>query len=217
MSRALLILLLLFPSAAVAGEAESELTKAIVSFGRGDNVTARQHLDRAEKQTADPKLLARIHRQRGIIEEVEANRLEAVVSFLEALYFDPAVELDAREHRGEVQRLFACAKDLHQKGISERAVESRYADELSGSDWTCPTMAPPPPKAPPPGPPPPAIAPPPPPPEVEEEGGLLSSPVFWIVTGAVVVVAAGTTTGVLLATSDRAYGGSTEVNLELER
>lgn len=228
MTRALLLIFLLFPSLAAADEAQSELTKAIVSFGRGDNEAARQHLDQAEKQTADPTLLARIHRQRGIIDEVEGSRLQAVVSFLKALYFDPAVELDAREHRGDVQRLFGCAKDLYRKGISERAVEARYADQLSGPNWRCPTTAPPPPAAPPPAPPappaaappPPAVAPPPPPSEVEEveeEGGLLSSPVFWIVAGAVVVVAAGTTTGVLLATSDQAYGGTSDVNVELER
>jgi hypothetical protein len=201
--------------ALVSANPQAELTKGIVAFGRGDLSAARKHLDEAESQTTEPTLLARIHRQRGIIDQVEGKRLASVVSFLRALYFDPKIELSEREHRGEVQKLFTCAKALNEAGVSEKAVEIRYADRFQRADWSCPTGEKPPPP-PPVAPPPPPIAAPP-PPAVEEES-VASSPWLWIgIAAGVVAIAGATTAGVLLAGGEDPYAGSTGVNIRLER
>ena len=200
--------------ALISLDPQAELTKGIVAFGRGDLNAAKAHLEEAESQTTDPVLLARIHRQRGIIDQVEGKRLAAVVSFLRALYFDPKVELSDREHKGEVQELFACARRLSDAGLSEKAVELRHAKDFEQADWRCPIddrAAPPP--APPPSPP---LVPP--PAEAEESGSVASSPWLWIgIAAGVVVIAGATTAGVLLAGGEDPYGGTTGVNIRLER
>ena len=208
---------------ALISDPQAELTKGIVAFGRGDLKAAKDHLDEAEAQTTDPPLLARIHRQRAIIDQVEGDRLAAVLSFMRALYFDPEVDLDEREHKGEIQELFKCARELNRAGLSEKAVEVRHAADFSKADWRCPAgQKPPPPKVEPPPPPkvepppPPPVAPPPPPIEKEEGGSIWSSPWLWVAVGAVVVAGGATTAGILLTREDP-YGGTTDVNIRLER
>jgi hypothetical protein len=208
---------ILLLSLLAAADPQAELTKGIVAFGRGDLGAARKHLDEAEAQTTDPGLLARIHRQRGIIDQVEGKRLASIVSFLRALYFDPKLELSEREHKGEVQQLFACARELNRAGVSERAVEVRFAKQFDAADWRCPVGEKPPPVEPPPPPPPPIAPPPPPPAASEESGSVWTSPWLWVAIGAVVVAGGATTAGILLAGGDDAYGGTTGVNIRLER
>src|SRR5687767_293520 len=171
---------------ALISDPQAELTKGIVAFGSGDLKAAKDHLEEAESQTTDPPLLARIHRQRGIIDQVEGERLGSVVSFMRALYFDPEVDLDEREHKGEVQKLFSCARELNRAGISEKAVEVRHAADFAKADWSCPAgqKPPSPPAIAPPFPP---IAPPPLPIDREEESGSIwTSPWLWVAVGAVV-------------------------------
>ena len=197
---------------------QTELTKGIVAFGRGDLNAAKVHLDEAEAQTTDRDLLARIHRQRGIIDQVEGNRIASVVSFLRALYFDGEITLDEREHKGDVQRLFACARELNRAGLSEKAVEVQHGKDFDEPDWSCPAGAKKPPPPPPviePPPPPPPMTPPPPP---AQEESIASSPWLWIgiATGAVLIAGA-TTAGVLLAGAEDPYGGTTGVTIHLER
>jgi hypothetical protein len=192
--------------ALIAQDAQAELTQGIVAFGRGDLTAARKHLDGAEAQTTDPALLSRIHRQRGIIDQVEGHRLASVLSFMRALYFDPKVELSEREHKGEVQQLFSCARELEQAGLSEKAVEVRHARDFAAAEWKCPTAEKP------------QIAPPPPlhPPAHEESSSIWSSPWLWVAVGAVVVAGGATTAGILLTREDP-YGGTSGINLRLER
>jgi hypothetical protein len=205
-------MILLFLLAAQV-DPQSALTRGIVAFGRGDLAGARRHLDEAEALTTEPTLLAGIHRQRGIIDQVEGKRLASIVSFLRALYFDPAVDLSEREHKGEVRELFLCARKLSDAGVTERAAEVRYAGDFERSDWRCPTGAEPPP-APETAPPPPSTVLPPPPP-ADEAASIWESPWLWIGVGAVVVIG-GVTTAVLLAGGDDPYGGTSGVNIRLE-
>jgi hypothetical protein len=221
----LVLPILLFATNARADSAETELTMSIVAFGQGDLAKAREHLDAAQQQTTDPVLLGKVNRQRGIIDSVEGKNLAAVVSFMRALYFDPKTELDPREHQGEVQRQFDCAYQLKERGLSEKAVEVRYAEVFSKSNWECPAAEAPPP--------PPTSQPPPPPrvetdpePPYEEEppprpekdmGPLWKSPVLWIsVVSGVVVLGAATATGLIVA-RDEPFTGSTNTNVVLRR
>jgi hypothetical protein len=198
-----------------AGDAQSELTQGIVKFARGDVPSARKHLDDAEALTTDPAMLARIHRQRGIIDQAEGKRLASVLSFLKALYFDPKVELSEQEHKGEVQRLFGCARELNGAGVTERSVELRYAKDFELDDWRCPVGDKTPQIEPPPAPPPPLA--PPAQTEVVEQESLWENPWLWVAVGAVVVAAGATTAGILLAGGDDTYGGTTGVTIRLER
>lgn len=217
-------LLLALSGSALAGQAESDLTMAIVAFGKGDLAAARSHLEAAQQATTDPALLAKINRQRGIIDSAEGKRFAAVMSFMRALYFDSRTELDPREHRGEVQRLFDCAYVMFDKGLSEKAVEIRYEGAFASESWTCPatsSSAPPPPPPPAVAPPPPGRTAPPPPPTTirrrKRTGSVWTSPVLWVIVGSVVVVAAaGTATGVL-ATQEMGYSGNTGTNIILDR
>jgi hypothetical protein len=201
--------------------ARAKLTEGIVAFGRGDLASARLRLDEAEREARDPALLSRIHRQRGIIAHADGRRLDTIIAFMRGLYFDADLSLDAREHHGEVQRLFACARSMGRSGLSEREVHARHGEAFDPPDWSCPTHAPLAGSAgqPPPAPSPPANpfvgrAPPPVEPEPETESSIWSSPWLWVVVGA--AVAGGATAGVLVAGGgDVGYDGSTGVVLRL--
>jgi hypothetical protein len=182
MSHACVLALLLIAS---NSDSEENLVEAISEFGQGHLERALSLLEQAEQQTTEPKMLAKIHRQRGIIFDVELRRLESIVAFNTALWLDPDLELSETEHRGQVALLFACAKKLFEAGEREVSIRTRYGTELERSEWTCPANA----KS---EVPPAEIAPPPPSsaitaaPEAEADG--IGVP-FWIATGTAIAAA----------------------------
>ncbi len=207
-----------------AAELPAELTLSIVHFGRGEIDEAKRLLDVAANGATEPEVLAIIARQRGIVFQVEGDRVLALREFLRALYFSPELELSAREHAGEVSRLFECARRLHERGVKGAAVAANYGEDLQRADWRCPgeeqkiATAPSPPPPPPPPPPPletVTVLPPAPvsAPAVEEADTVWSSPWLWIAAG--VAVAGATATTIALANGGQSYGGSTGVTLRL--
>lgn len=187
------------------GESREKLVEAIAEFGQSHLAKALSLLDEAEQKTSEPKVLSKIYRQRGIIFEVQQQRLEAIVAFNTALWLDSDLELSGSEHRGQVASLFACAKSLFEAGEREVSIRSRYGSELQGTDWRCPVRneaeTPPPDIEDPPAPPPPDITAETTPPE---EGGI-GIP-FWIAAGAA-VAAAGAGAGLGATATSRANDG----------
>ncbi len=200
------LLLVLLASPATASDGRGKLTEAIVAFGRGDLAAAKQALDAAEKAGPEPKVLAQVHRQRGIIAQVEARRLDAVVSFMKALYYAPEIQLPGREHAGEVTRLFECAGELRQRGDKEAAVAVQHTETFATANWVCPTKAPP---EPPPNLTTAPVVPP------EDESSFWKSPVVWGVAAAIVGAAAGAGIAIGFAASGGTYGGTRDTVLRV--
>jgi hypothetical protein len=219
------------PAHASDEEAKQSLTEAIISFGRGDLAAAKVYLDEAQAKAGDLRLLAQIHRQRGVILAAEGARGEVIIEFLRGLYYQADLQLHGREHRGDVTRLFDCARTLHQQGMGEAAVRARLGASFGRPDWTCPAAMvaePVPERVPEPSPEPahepsPEAAPPPlsttaaglSPAPAEPRRSIVSSPIFWIVIG--VLAAGGAAAGIAVAVSggEAPYDGSTGVTLVL--
>lgn len=204
-----------------AQNARNHLTQAIVGFGQGKLDAAKRSLDQAEASTSEAALLSKIHRQRGIIFEVENQQLPALLQFLKALYYQPDLTLSKREHHGRVSALFDCAKRLGRHGYKAASVRERFTGAFLTDPFECPIKEsgevrlqaePTPAKS--------AskmnptlVAAPPPP--ISSENGWLSSPRFWIITS--LALAAGATTAGFLFLSPEGgdYGGSTATTIRL--
>lgn len=221
---ALALVLVLAPPDGDAS-ARAKLTEGIVAFGRGDLASARLRLDEAEREARDPALLSRIHRQRGIIAHADGRRLDTIIAFMRGLYFDADLSLDAREHHGEVQRLFACARGMGKAGLSEKDVLARHRTAFDAPDWACPAFEPPsPPAAPPVVAEPPGRpanpflgrSPPPAEPDPSASPSLWASPILWALIGTAVAGGA-VVTGLVLSGEADGYSGSTGVVLTLSR
>lgn len=161
-----------------------------------------------------------IARQRGILFEITEDRLEALLQFMRAMYFDKDITISEREHKGPVVRLFKCARQLSDAGTNPARLKANHGKTFSVPGWVCPV----------PGSQPAATsavptltAPPPPAPEVAgatdfeddaPEATIWSQPWLWIVVGVVVVAGAATATGIAVG-SGGSYGGSADVLLRL--
>jgi hypothetical protein len=116
----------------------SLLTKAIVAFGQGKLDEAKTALDRAEASTSEPSVLSKIHRQRGIILEVQDQALEAMIQFRKAIYYNPELKLSTREHKGRVSALFQCAQNFALAGIKEPTIRTKYSYTTKDGGVDCP-------------------------------------------------------------------------------
>ena len=197
----------------------SLLTKAIVAFGQGKLEEAKSALDQAEASTSDPPVLSKIHRQRGIILEVEDQALEAMIQFRKALYYNPELKLSTREHKGRVSALFQCAQNFAVAGIKEATIRTKYSNTTSDGGVDCPVDASgaiivvPAPK--------PIVAPEEPKitvtpaPTIKTPKSWFSSPTFWIITS-LAVASGATAAGFYFAPpSGGDYGGSTGTTIRL--
>ena len=216
----MLAALLAVPSSfAHAQDTRTLITQAIVAFGQGKLQKALIALNGAEASTSDPATLAKIHRQRGIILEVQDQALEAMIEFRKALAHNPSVSLSAREHKGRVSALFQCAKNLDVAEMKADTIRTKFPDAVSGDKVNCPvdengdlipetpspssasttlneTIT--------------ASAPPPP-----EAKSWLSSPTFWIITS-IAVAGSATAAGFYFAPpAGGDYGGSTDTTIRL--
>jgi len=215
---ALLAVLVITPGLGWAQNARTHLTTAIIAFGQGKLAVAKQSLDKAAASTSDAAILSKIHRQRGIIFEVENKGLDSVLEFLKAIYYNSELALSKREHQGRVSDLFECAKRLSQSGFKAPAIQARFANSFSSDPIECPidsngemrleyrTKLPPKntliEK---------------PPPAIKAEQSWLSSPTFWIIASVSLALAGGATaTGFMLAPSEGGeYGGSSATTIRL--
>ncbi len=129
---------LAWSSPVLASEAGEKLVAAVFAFSQGELDQAEVLLDEAKDLTANANLLAKVHRQRGIIYDARDKRPEAVAAFMRAFYFDGDLRLNAREHRGTVSELFECARSLFLQGVKERTVKTQFREALEREEWTCP-------------------------------------------------------------------------------
>ncbi len=205
------------PAAAEPPKARALLGQAIAAFGQGRHEEASDLLSRAQIATSDPNELALVHRQRGIVFAAREMRLDAARAFLRALYFDSDLALPNTGHHHETERLFACAKALDERRVTEPELEARYRHDFVGSDWHCPDVTPPPPVAATPAPAPsePAIttaaphaA------SDEDDDSILSSPWLWVAVGAVAAGAAAVAV-VSLSHEEELHGGTTDITLRV--
>lgn len=102
--------------ALAVGQTAYEDSVALYGMGRLDESLAM--LERAEKETGDPQLLAKIHRQKAFIFERLGDE-RAIEAFIEALRFDPKISVDARQHGVKVVALFECARKRSQGASCE--------------------------------------------------------------------------------------------------
>ncbi|MEQ8274890.1 MAG: tetratricopeptide repeat protein [Deltaproteobacteria bacterium] len=220
-----LVVAISVPQIADADDARALFGRGVAAFGQGRFEEASELLDRAQIATSDPDTLAQIHRQRGIVFAARHLRTSSVRAFLRALYFAPTIALTKAQHDDDVERLFACAKTLAARNVTEAQIEDRYPGAFDAPTWTCPAAPEPPPPnamrltAPPPPPPPPpltALAEPATPPGAseDEDGSILSSPWLWIAIGAV-AVGAGTVTALTLSKDEELHGGTTDITLRV--
>ena len=207
------------PTYSYAQNTRSLLTKAIVAFGQGKLDDALIALDGAEASTSEPAFLSKIHRQRGIILEVQDQVLEAMIQFRKAIYYNPTLSLSTREHKGRVSALFQCAKNMDTAGIKESMIRTKFASSVKDGIVECPidsngNIIP---KKEPEKPKPPATSPKltntPPPPKLESN--WLSSPTFWIISS--IVVAGGATAAgfYFIPPTGGDYGGSSDTTIRL--
>jgi len=212
---------LCLPSISSAQNTRSLLTQAIVAFGQGKLDGALTALDGAEASTNEPSFLSKIHRQRGIILEVQDEVFEAMIQFRKAVYYNPNLSLSSREHKGRVSDLFQCAKNMDVAGIKESMIRTKFASSVKDGNIECPidssgNIIP---KKEPETPKPPTTnpeltsTPPPPPPKLESN--WLSSPTFWIITSLAVAGSATAAGFYFIPPSGGDYGGSSDTTIRL--
>jgi tetratricopeptide (TPR) repeat protein len=93
-----------------AGQAETAYEDSVALYGMGKLDASLARLEVAEKEAADPRLLAKIHRQKAFIFERRGEKERAIDAFVQALRLDPKISVDPRQHRPEVIALFECAQ-----------------------------------------------------------------------------------------------------------
>ncbi len=136
------LLLVCAPSAARASDevAESVLGEAMLAYGQARYDQAMELLDRAEKETGDPKLLSRIIRQRGLIAFSTDKPDLALTYFFGALIQDSRIELRGASQSRNAVEIFQCARKLYESGATREQVGDVTRARNIQSGWTCPEM-----------------------------------------------------------------------------
>jgi len=102
----IVLLSLLFPSAAYAEEAETLLQEGIVQFRVAKFRKSLKVLSRAKKKTKDPKILGRIYLYLGINYGVLKKNKQAKAAFTRALKLNPTQTVNPNETKDSVVALF---------------------------------------------------------------------------------------------------------------
>ena len=118
--------------------ARAKFGEAVVQYGVGHFEACAKLLDEAQSTSKDPLLLAKIHRQRGLVLEVTHHPGASVASFVSALSLDPKIDLNRTEHRPDVLMLFDCAKQLRSKGMDAGTVQAKHGAAIDAAPRVCP-------------------------------------------------------------------------------
>lgn len=130
----------LIPSSALADSAEEYLGQALEAIDSGALDQAEEALDQAEVQDPVPVMQAEIHRQRGVIRQLQDRPADAVRQFLLMMDQDSSIELRSPPYRPEAVELYRCAVRLRDLDISDADIEVRLK-QTEDAEWVCPAEA----------------------------------------------------------------------------